>query len=77
MKKPDENKPYAITYAQIVELADAICLLDWIKKRLPDESPEKAEAAVKAVRCHALLEAVLYDDAGTVYCRDHEEEIRA
>ena len=66
-------KTYAITQPEIVELADAICLLDWIKNRLPDESPEKAEAVVKVTRCHVLLEAVLHDDAGTVYCNDHEE----
>lgn len=69
-----ETRTYAITRAQIVELADALCLLDWIKNRLPDESPEKAEAAVKAEYCHAMLEAVLRDDAPTVYCNDHEEQ---
>ncbi|MDT3707458.1 MAG: hypothetical protein ROZ09_11570 [Thiobacillus sp.] len=67
-----ETKTYAITRAQVVELADAICLLDWIKNRLPDESPEKAEAAVKAEYCHAMLEALLRDDATTLYSNEEE-----
>jgi hypothetical protein len=66
-------KTYAITHAQIFELAEAICLLDWLKKRVPDESPDKAEAAVRAERCHALLEEVLHDDAGTLYWKDDGE----
>jgi hypothetical protein len=69
------EKTYTITQPQIAELADAIALLDWLKNRVPDEIPEKAEAAVKAARCHALLEAVLYDDAPSVYGpADPEEE---
>lgn len=67
-------KTYTITQLQIAELADAIALLDWIKNRVPDEIPEKAEAAVKATRCHALLEAVLYDDAPLVYAPDDSKE---
>lgn len=67
------TKTYAITHDQIDELADAICLLDWIKNHLSDASPEKAEAAVKAIRCHALLEGVLGDDAGTLYSNDQQE----
>lgn len=69
------TKTYTITQPQIVALADAIALLDWIKNRVPDEIPEKAEAAVKAVRCHAILEEVLYDDAPSVY-GPKEKEIR-
>lgn len=61
------EQTYTITQPQIAELADAIALLDWIKNRVPDEIPEKAEAAIKAVHCHAILEAVLYDDAPSVY----------
>lgn len=69
------EKTYTISQLQIAELADAIALLDWVKNRLPDESPEKAEAHVKATRCHAMLEALLYDDAPSVYAPDdHEEE---
>ncbi|MDA8258356.1 MAG: hypothetical protein M0Z99_22460 [Betaproteobacteria bacterium] len=67
-------KTYTITQPQIAELADAIALLDWIKNRLPDESPEKADAAVAAIRCHALLEAVLSDDAPSVYAAAEPEE---
>lgn len=69
------EKNYTLTQPQIAELADSIALLDWIKNRLPDECPEKAEAAVKAERCHALLEAVLYDDAPTVYAPDEETRV--
>ena len=70
------GKTYTLTQPQIAELADAIALLDWVKNRLPDECPEKAEAAVMAVRCHATLEAVLYDDAPSVYGpKDQHEEI--
>lgn len=61
------EKTYTITQPQVAELANAIALLDWIKNCLPDAMPEKAEAAVMAVRCHATLEAVLYDDAASVY----------
>lgn len=68
------EKVYTITQPQIVELANAIALLDWIKNCLPDASPEKAEAAVKATRCHALLEALLYDDAASVYAPDDNDE---
>lgn len=66
------EKTYTITQPQIAELAEAIALMDWIKNRLPDEMPEKAEAAVKATRCHAILEAVLYDDAPSVYALKEE-----
>lgn len=68
------TKTYLITQPEIAELADAIALLDWIKNCLPDALPEKAEAAVKATRCHALLEAVLYEDAPTVYAPDDSQE---
>ncbi len=68
------EKTYTLTLPQIAELADAIALLVWIKNRVPDETPEKAEAAVKAMRCHALLEAVLYDDALAVYGPAETEE---
>lgn len=68
------EKTYTITQPQVSELADAIALLDWVKNRLPDECPEKSEAAVKAVRCHALLESVLYDDAAVVYAPDDTPE---
>lgn len=68
------EKAYTITQPQIAELADAIALLDWVKNRLPDESPEKAEAHVKATRCHAMLEALLYEDAPSVYAPDDNDE---
>lgn len=68
------KQTYAITQPQIAELADAIALLDWIKNRLPDESPEKTEATVKAMRCHAMLEALLDDDAPSVYAPEDPEE---
>ncbi len=68
-------KTYTITQPQIAELANAIALLDWIKNCLPDAMPEKAEAAVKATRCHAILEEVLYDDAPSVYGPADQEEV--
>lgn len=68
------EKTYTLTLPQVHELADAIALLDWIKNRVPDETPEKAEAAVTAMRCHALLEALLYDDAPAVYGPAETEE---
>lgn len=68
-----ENRAYTITHPQIAELAQAIALMDWIKNCLPDAMPEKAEAAVMATRCHATLEAVLYDDAASVYAPDEKE----
>ncbi|MDA8254164.1 MAG: hypothetical protein M0Z99_00765 [Betaproteobacteria bacterium] len=72
------EKTYTLTQPQIAELADAISLLDWIKNRVPDEIPEKAEAAVKVARCHALLEALLYGAAPSVYApTETEEETRA
>lgn len=71
------EKTYTITGTQVAELAEAIALLDWIKNRLPDESPEKADAALAAIRCHALLEALLHDDAPSVYApADPDEETR-
>lgn len=69
------EKPYTITQPQIAELAQAVALMDWIKNRLPDEMPEKAEAAARATRCHAILEAVLYDDAPTVYAPEEETRL--
>lgn len=72
LREAMKHKTYTITKPQIAELADAIALLDWIKNRVPDEIPEKAEAAVKSVRCRALLEALLYDDAPSVYATEEE-----
>lgn len=72
-QQPRTEKAYTITQPQIAELAEAISLLDWIKNRLPDAMPEKAEAAVAATRCHALLEAVLVDEAPAVYAPEEEE----
>lgn len=70
------TKTYIITQPQIAELATAIALMDWIKNALPDAYPEKAEAAVRATRCHAILEDVLYDDATSVYGPAETEEIQ-
>lgn len=69
------EKVYTITQPQIAELANAIALLDGIKNCLPSASPDVAEAAVRANRCHAILEAVLYDDAPIVYPNQDAEEI--
>lgn len=69
------DKTYALTKPQLEQLADAIALLDWIKNRLPDESPEKAEAAGMANRCHALIESLLGDDAASVYATEPEETL--
>ena len=68
------DKTYTITQSQISKLSDAISLLDWIKNRLPDESPEKTEASVRAMCCHAMLEALLDDDAPSVYGPEDPEE---
>ena len=66
---------YLITQTELQQLADAIALLDWVKNRLPDECPEKAEAAAKAPLCHALIETLLGKDAASVYSSaDLEEE---
>lgn len=67
-------KTYPITQPQLAVLADAIGLLDWIKNRLPDECPEKAEAAIKAEVCHELIETMLGDDGISVYGPAEPEE---
>jgi hypothetical protein len=67
-------KTYAITHAELAVLADAIALLDWVKNRLPDECPEKSEAAGMSARCHALIETLLGDDATSVYSPADPEE---
>ncbi|MHB1053495.1 MAG: hypothetical protein ACYCZT_10560 [Thiobacillus sp.] len=68
------EKTYAITHAELAALADAIALLDWIKNRLPDECPEKSEAAATSTRCHALIETLLGEDASSVYSPADREE---
>lgn len=65
---------HSITTAEVQELANAVELLDWIKNRLPDASPEKAEGAVKVARCHAVLERVLESEAWRVYGPAEPEE---
>ena len=66
---------YPITRDDIQEFVNAVELLDWTKNCLPDESPEKAEAAVKVASCHAVIERVLGNDASSVYGpADPEEE---
>lgn len=70
-------KTYPATHVELATLADAIALLDWIKNRLPDECPEKAEAEAKVNQCHALIETLLGDDAASVYSQAEPEEIPA
>jgi hypothetical protein len=70
-------KTYAVTHADLAQLAGAIALLDWIKNRLPDECPEKGEAEAKVNHCHALIETLLGDDAASVYSPDETEETPA
>ena len=70
-------KNFLITQSEIAQLADAIALLDWIKNRLPDESPDKSEAEAKAISCHALLEGLLGDDSPAVYSPAEPEELHA
>lgn len=75
--KPPLIAAYAITLDQVHRLTNAIELLDWIKNRIPDASPEKAEAAVTVACCHAVLESVLGIDASKVYgTAEPEEETR-
>lgn len=70
-------KTHLITTADLATLADAIALLDWIKNRLPDECPEKREAGVRSIQCHALIETLLGEDAIGVYGPAEAEEITA
>lgn len=70
-------KTRLITCAELALLPNAIALLDWVKNRLPDECPEKSEAAVSVNQCHALIETLLGDDAASVYGPAESEEIPA
>jgi hypothetical protein len=67
------SKTYPITRPVLSALADAVCLLDWIKNRLPDECPEKAEAAALAPICHQLIADVLGADEPLVYGKTEQE----
>lgn len=68
------EKTYTITLAQLDILADAICLLDWMRHRLPDECPEKPEAAAIAPVCHQLIADVLGADEHLVYGKPDQEQ---
>lgn len=68
------EKTYAISLAQLAILADAIGLLDYMRHRLPDECPEKPEAAAIAPICHQLIADVLGADEHLVYGKSDEEQ---
>jgi len=77
LESPPPPKTYPLTQPELAQLADAIALLDWVKNRLPDECPEKSEAAGVSARCHALIETLLGDDAKSVYGPAETEETPA
>ncbi len=67
-------KTYTITAAQLDILADAISLLDWMRHRLPDECPERPEAAAIAPISHQIIADVLGADEHLVYGKSDEEQ---
>lgn len=56
------ERTYPLTLRDLSELADAICLLDWLSRHADSDGARKAPD-----ECHAIIRRALGEDAHLIY----------